>query len=83
VFANPVARLLIGRLAIFLAALGILTLLPIDLDPMLRFAIAFLVSMVASFFLLKRTREQVGEQVVTSVEKRQERQRTKRGTNRT
>ena len=74
-FANPVARLLIGRLAIFVAALGILTLLPFDLDPMLRFVIAFLVSMVASFFLLRRTREQVGETVAASVEKRQEKKR--------
>ncbi|MEU4689639.1 DUF4229 domain-containing protein [Actinoplanes sp. NPDC023714] len=70
-FANPVLRLLIGRLAIFMAALGILTLLPFDLDPLLRFVIAFFVSMILSVFLLKRTREQVGEQVVTSVEKRQ------------
>ncbi|BBH69287.1 hypothetical protein ACTI_59720 [Actinoplanes sp. OR16] len=78
-FANPVLRLLLGRLAIFMAALGILTLLPFGLDPLLRFVIAFFISMIASVFLLKRTREQVGEQVVTSVEKRQARKQASRG----
>jgi hypothetical protein len=78
VFANPVLRLLIGRLAIFMAAFGILTLLPFDIDPMLMFVIAFFVSMIASIFLLKRTREEVGEKVVASVEKRQQAKRGKK-----
>lgn len=75
---RPVLRLLGLRLLYFLLVLGVLTVAPLGLDPMLRVTIAFLVSMVLSVFLLRRQRLEVTEQVVTSVDARRERRRQAR-----
>ncbi|GIF38821.1 hypothetical protein Axi01nite_31320 [Actinoplanes xinjiangensis] len=72
---RPVLRLLGLRLLYFLLVFGVLTVAPLGLDLVLRVGIAFLVSMVLSFFLLRRERLEVTERVVTSVDARRERRR--------
>ncbi|BEL05293.1 hypothetical protein Q0Z83_034840 [Actinoplanes sichuanensis] len=54
---------------------GVLTIAPFGLDLVLRVIIAFVVSMVLSFFLLRRERLEVTERVVDSVDARRERRR--------
>ncbi|GIE78706.1 hypothetical protein Aph02nite_46560 [Actinoplanes philippinensis] len=72
---RPVLRLLGLRLLYFLLVFGVLTVAPLGLDLILRVLIAFVVSMVLSFFLLRRERLEVTEQVVTKVDARLERRR--------
>jgi dipeptide/tripeptide permease len=72
---RPVLRLLGLRLLYFLLVFGVLTVAPLGLDLVLRVLIAFVVSMVLSFFLLRRERLEVTEKVVTSVDARRERRR--------
>ena len=63
-------KLAAARLAIFMVVAVGLALLPISLDPVLGLAIAFLISMVLSAFLLRRTRNEVSERLVGAVERR-------------
>ncbi|MEU4164224.1 DUF4229 domain-containing protein [Actinoplanes sp. NPDC026670] len=72
---RQVLRLLGLRLLYFMLVLGVLTVAPFGLDLVVRVAIAFVVSMVLSFFLLRRERLEVTEKVVDSVDARRERRR--------
>lgn len=65
--------LVTARLAIFLVVFLALTLLPLEMDIVLKALIAMAVSMVISFFVLRRVRQDVSEKLVDSIERRQAR----------
>jgi len=68
---NPAIKYTLARLGIFVAVL--VALLPIPaLDALVKLMIAVLVSAVASWFLLRRMREQVADRIEQSMERRRE-----------
>ena len=70
---RSVLFLALARLGIFLAVFAVLTALPLGIDIFLRALIAMLVSMVLSIFLLRKARADVGEKLVTSIDRRRAR----------
>ncbi|GAA1501405.1 hypothetical protein GCM10009827_010710 [Dactylosporangium maewongense] len=70
---GSVAKLLAARLVLFVAAAGVMYMLPIALDPAFKLAIALVVSMILSAFLLRRLRADVTADVQDRVQRRQER----------
>lgn len=67
---SALVKLAAARLAIFMVVAVGLALLPISLDPVLGLAIALVVSMLLSVFLLRRTRNEVSERLVGAVDRR-------------
>jgi mannitol-specific phosphotransferase system IIBC component len=68
---NPAIKYTLARLGLFVAVL--LLLLPIPaLDILLKLMIAVLVSAVASWFLLRRMRDQVADRLEQTMERRRE-----------
>jgi mannitol-specific phosphotransferase system IIBC component len=68
---NPAIKYTLARLGIFVVVL--LALLPIPaLDTLVKLMIAVLVSAVASWFLLRRMRDQVADRIEESMERRRE-----------
>ncbi|GAA4976004.1 DUF4229 domain-containing protein, partial [Actinoplanes utahensis] len=67
---RSVLFLALARLGVFLAVFAVLTALPLGVDIFLRALIAMLISLVLSVFLLRRARQEVGEKLVDSIERR-------------
>jgi hypothetical protein len=68
---NPAIKYTLARLGLFVVVL--LALLPIPaLDVLLKLMIAVLVSAVASWFLLRRMRDQVADRIEQSMDRRRE-----------
>ena len=68
---NPAIKYTLARLGLFVVVL--LALLPIPvLDVLLKLMIAVLVSAVASWFLLRRMRDQVADRLEQSMDRRRE-----------
>ena len=65
---TPAVKYTLGRIGLFLVAF--LALAPVDLNVFLKLMIAVLVSAAASYFLLKRWRDELSERVAGSVERR-------------
>lgn len=71
VSVTPAIKYTLARLGLFTVVL--LALLPIPvMDVLLKLMIAVLVSAVASWFLLRRLRDQVADRVEQSMERRRE-----------
>jgi sensor histidine kinase regulating citrate/malate metabolism len=67
---NPIMKYTLFRLAIFVVVSAVLWVLPVAVDPLLKLMVALLVSAVVSFFVMKRMRGQVAEQVAGAVQRR-------------
>ncbi len=67
---SPAVKYTLGRLGLFVLCAVLLTPLPIDL--LLRLMIALLVSMVLSFFLLRRWRDEMVLQIDAAVKRRRQ-----------
>lgn len=68
---NPALKYSLARLGLFVVILA--ALLPIPaLDVLVKLMIAVLVSAVASWFLLRRMRDQVADRIEDSMERRRE-----------
>lgn len=65
---SPAIKYTLGRLGLFVAIAA--ALLPFRLNPFLDLMIALIVSMVLSYFLLKRWREQLSGDIAQHVENR-------------
>ncbi|MEV0646482.1 DUF4229 domain-containing protein [Phytomonospora sp. NPDC050363] len=65
---HPGVKYTLGRVAIFVIVAA--TLWPLRLDPLLTLMIALLVSMAASYFLLKKWRDQTSDAIAHGAEKR-------------
>ncbi len=70
---SPLTKYSLARLGLLLAAAAVLFVIPIDLDPLLRLALALLVSAGLSFFLLRPLRDRVAEQLAAASRERAER----------
>ena len=69
---SPVVRYTLARLGVFLAAAAVLFVVPIGLHPLLRLAIALLISAGLSLFLFRGLRDQVAEQLAAGARRRSE-----------
>ena len=68
---NPAIKYTLARLGLF--AVVLLALLPVPfLDLLVKLMIAVLVSAVASWFLLRRMRDQVADRIEQSMDRRRE-----------
>ncbi len=70
---NPTLKYTLGRVGIFIAAaVPALLLLPRDMNLLLKLLIALVVSAVASYFLLRRWRDEVAERMSAGTSRRLE-----------
>ena len=69
---NPIMKYTLFRLIIFVAVSAGLFLIPLDVDPLLKLMVALLVSAVVSFFVMRRMRNEVADQVAGAVQRRTE-----------
>lgn len=65
---SPTIKYTLARLGLFVVVL--LALLPWDFDILLKMMIALLVSAALSYFVLRRWRDEISEQVAGAVERR-------------
>lgn len=65
---SPATKYTLGRIALFVVV--VLVLLPIKMDMLVRLMIALVVSMVASWFLLARWRNEMAGTIERSMAKR-------------
>ena len=69
---NPIMKYTLFRLIIFVVISAGLWAIPVDVDPFLKLMVALLVSAVVSFFVMKRMRGEVADQVAGAVQRRTE-----------
>ena len=67
---SPLVAYSLARLGLFLGFAVALFVIPIELDPLLRLAIALVLSAVASYVLLRALRERVAEQLAAASRER-------------
>lgn len=70
---NPMMKYTLARLGLFIAAAAVLLVVPIDLNPFLRLGIALIASAILSFFLLRKLRDDVANQLADSARDRADR----------
>lgn len=63
----------LARLGLFIAAALALLVVPIELNPFLKLGIALIVSAILSFFLLRKLRDDVANQLADSARDRADR----------
>ena len=68
---NPAIKYTLARLGLFVVALAVLLPIPV-MDVLLKLMIAVLVSAVASWFLLRRMRDQVADRIEESMGRRRD-----------
>jgi uncharacterized membrane protein YccC len=80
IVVNPVLKYSLARLGLFVVALALVVLvLPSDFNVLLKLLIALVISMVASFFLLRRWSNDVAERLQAGTERRaQEKERLRK-----
>jgi hypothetical protein len=69
---KPTVKYTLGRLGLLAAAAVVLFAIPIQLHPLLRLMIAVLLSAVLSYFLLRRWRDEVADQIAGAARRRAE-----------
>ena len=67
---SPLMKYSLARMGLFLASAVLVFAVPIDLDPLLRLAIALVLSAIASYFLLRSMRDKVAVQLADSSRER-------------
>jgi len=67
---HPGVKYALARVGIFVVVVALMW--PVGLDPLLTLMIALLVSMGASYFLLKRWRDETSDAIARGAEKRRE-----------
>jgi hypothetical protein len=63
----------LARLGLFVAIAAVLLVVPIELNPFLKLGIALIASAILSFFLLRKLRDDVANQLADSAKQRAER----------
>jgi uncharacterized protein DUF4229 len=63
---SPLLKYSLARLGLFLAAAAVLLAVPIELNLFLRLGIALVVSALLSFFLLRKMRDSVADQLAAA-----------------
>jgi len=70
---NPMMKYTIARLGLFIVAAAVLLVVPIELNPFLRLGIALIASAILSFFLLRKLRDDVANQLADGARQRADR----------
>ena len=70
---NPMMKYTLARLGLFVVAAAVMLFLPIDLNPFLRLGIALIASAILSFFLLRKLRDEVANQLADGARERADR----------
>ncbi len=70
---SPMLKYTLARLGLFVVVAAVLLVVPIDLNPFLKLAIALIMSAVLSFFLLRGLRDQVAHQLASASRQRADR----------
>jgi len=70
---SPMMKYTLARLGLFIAAAAILLVVPIELNPFLKLGIALIASAILSFFLLRKLRDDVANQLADSARQRADR----------
>jgi hypothetical protein len=70
---NPMMKYTLARLGLFIAAAAILLVVPIELNPFLKLGIALIASAILSFFLLRKLRDEVANQLADQARGRADR----------
>jgi hypothetical protein len=70
---NPMMKYTLARLGLFIAAAAILLVVPIELNPFLKLGIALIASAILSFFLLRKLRDDVANQLADGARQRADR----------
>ena len=70
---NPMMKYTLARLGLFIAVAAVLLVVPIELNPFLKLGIALIASAILSFFLLRKLRDDVANQLADSARQRADR----------
>lgn len=70
---NPMMKYTIARLGLFIVAAAVLLVVPIELNPFLKLGIALIASAILSFFLLRKLRDDVANQLADGARQRADR----------
>jgi hypothetical protein len=70
---NPMMKYTLARLGLFVAAAAVLLVVPIELNPFLKLGIALIASAILSFFLLRKLRDDVANQLADGARQRADR----------
>ncbi len=70
---NPMMKYTLARLGLFIAAAAVLLVVPIELNPFLKLGIALIASAILSFFLLRKLRDDVANQLADGARDRADR----------
>jgi hypothetical protein len=70
---NPMMKYTVARLGLFIVSAALLLVIPIELNPFLKLGIALIVSAILSFFLLRKLRDDVANQLADSSRQRADR----------
>jgi hypothetical protein len=70
---NPMMKYTLARLGLFVAVAAVLLVVPIELNPFLKLGIALIASAILSFFLLRKLRDDVANQLADSARQRADR----------
>jgi hypothetical protein len=70
---SPMLKYTLARLGLFVAIAAVLLVIPFELDPFLKLGIALIASAILSFFLLRKLRDDVANQLADSSRERADR----------
>jgi hypothetical protein len=70
---NPMMKYTIARLGLFIVSAAVLLVVPIELNPFLKLGIALIASAILSFFLLRKLRDDVANQLADGARQRADR----------
>ncbi len=70
---NPMMKYTIARLGLFIVSAAVLLVVPIELNPFLKLGIALIASAILSFFLLRKLRDDVANQLADGARDRADR----------
>jgi hypothetical protein len=70
---SPLVKYSLARLGLFVAVAAVLLVLPLNVSPLIRLALALLISLVLALFLLRRLRDEVAADLTAKAQRRAER----------
>ena len=70
---SPMLKYTLARLGLFVLAAAVLLVIPFELNPFLKLGIALIASAILSFFLLRKLRDQVADQLADGARQRADR----------
>jgi hypothetical protein len=69
---SPIVKYTIARLGLFVVVAAVLLAIPVQVDVLIKLAGALLITFVLAFFLLRRLRDEMAEQIAETMRRRAE-----------